>query len=89
MTCQGITTPTRVVYITDAQASALRIGFTRPWRQYAFEADTCNRSVALKLQEKGLIVREGRRVTLRLTELGESVVAGMTGGQARPGAARG
>ena len=56
----------------------MRVGFVDRRADFAFEADTCSRSVTLKLEEKGLVKRGGhKRVTLAHTDTGREVVAAM------------
>jgi len=75
MTNRGVSTSRGVVYLTDAQENAMRLGFADPKRTFAIEADTCSRAVALKLEEKGLVERGGHKLaTLKLTYVGREVM---------------
>lgn len=75
MTNRGVLTSCGVVYLTEAQENAMRIGFSDPKRTFVFEADVCSRAVALKLEEKGLVKRSGyKRATLTLTDAGREAM---------------
>lgn len=76
MTNRGVRTSRGVIYLTDTQELALRLGFSDPRARVVTEAKFCSRAVALKLEEKGLVERSrSKPATLKLTDVGREAMS--------------